>query len=228
MPLDDLPRPTDGYGQSKWVAEKLVLNAGARGIPVSIYRLDQVGGDRRTGAGDPNAFIWRLIKGCLQLGCAPYLDATVSMASVDFVSQALVCLVRQPDASGKVFHVVAPRPMHWNLVVEVLRDDLGFPLERLPYNDWRARLIASASAGQDNVLHPLVGLLPASQEDEHARSSDDTEIVHFDDANTARGLAGTSIACPPLDATLLKTYVAYLVRTGFLEAGHAVGDPLEV
>lgn len=30
---------TDGYSQSKWVAEQLVARAGQRGLPVTIYRL---------------------------------------------------------------------------------------------------------------------------------------------------------------------------------------------
>lgn len=30
---------TDGYSQSKWVAEQLISRAGQRGIPVIIYRL---------------------------------------------------------------------------------------------------------------------------------------------------------------------------------------------
>ena len=30
---------TDGYGQSKWVAEQLVISSQKRGLPVFIYRL---------------------------------------------------------------------------------------------------------------------------------------------------------------------------------------------
>jgi len=33
----------DGYAQSKWVAEKLMMTARSRGIPVCIYRLGITG-----------------------------------------------------------------------------------------------------------------------------------------------------------------------------------------
>lgn len=36
---DQWPYLTDGYSQSKWVAEQLVHRAGQRGLPVTIYRL---------------------------------------------------------------------------------------------------------------------------------------------------------------------------------------------
>jgi len=34
----------DGYAQSKWVAEKLMMTARSRGIPVCIYRLGMITG----------------------------------------------------------------------------------------------------------------------------------------------------------------------------------------
>lgn len=34
-----------GYGQSKWVSEKLLMEAGRRGLPVSIVRPGYVVGD---------------------------------------------------------------------------------------------------------------------------------------------------------------------------------------
>jgi thioester reductase-like protein/FkbH-like protein len=215
-PLDDLPRPTDGYGQTKWVAEKLVAAAGARGLPVSIYRIDQVGGHSRTGACDPSAFAWRLIKGCVQLGAAPNLDATISMAPVDFVSRAVVHLSRREDSAGRIFHVVSPHPMHWKRLVDGL-DSHGLPLQRMSYASWRSRLVAAVAQGTQNSLQPLVGLLPETHqgvEDEGSESV--TELVRFDAQNAARGLDDSSIICPPFDTDLLGTYVQYLIERRFL------------
>jgi len=36
--------PFDAYGKSKWIAEKLVLEARLRGIPITIYRLGLISG----------------------------------------------------------------------------------------------------------------------------------------------------------------------------------------
>jgi thioester reductase-like protein/FkbH-like protein len=215
-PLDELPRPTDGYGQSKWVAEKLVIAAGARGLPVSIYRVDQVGGHSRTGACDPSAFAWRLIKGCVQLGAAPNLDATISMAPVDFVSRAVINLSQREDSAGRAFHVLGPHPMHWKKLVDAL-GSFGLALEWMSYADWRSRLTASIAQGTRNSLEPLIGMLPETHQGLQDEGSElATELVHFDSQNATRGLANSAIVCPPFDTALLETYVNYLVERRFL------------
>jgi hypothetical protein len=46
-----------------------------------------------------------MIKGCIQLGSAPDLDATVEMVPVDYVSKAIVHLSRQKQLPSNIFHV---------------------------------------------------------------------------------------------------------------------------
>lgn len=46
--LADCEGLSDGYAQSKWVAEKLVMTARERGIPVCIYRLETIIGHSQT------------------------------------------------------------------------------------------------------------------------------------------------------------------------------------
>jgi thioester reductase-like protein len=41
--------PSGGYGQTKWVAEKLVATASDRGLPVSILQVGRVSGHSQTG-----------------------------------------------------------------------------------------------------------------------------------------------------------------------------------
>ena len=50
----------DGYAQTKWVAEKIILDARAQGIPVTVYRPGFITGDSHTGAMNANDFLYRL------------------------------------------------------------------------------------------------------------------------------------------------------------------------
>ncbi|MEL6131229.1 MAG: non-ribosomal peptide synthetase, partial [Cyanobacteria bacterium J06628_4] len=61
----------DGYAQTKWVAEKLILDARDQGIPITVFRPGVIMGSSQTGATNPNDFLSRSVKGCIQLGYYP-------------------------------------------------------------------------------------------------------------------------------------------------------------
>ncbi|HET9991663.1 MAG TPA: thioester reductase domain-containing protein [Kofleriaceae bacterium] len=205
-------RPTEperlalGYMRAKWVAEELVVQARDRGLDVSIYRPGTIAGHSRSGAYNPDDFVCALIKGCVQLGLAPRVDAPIHLVPVDYVSRALVRIALGPAAG--TYHLVGPRPVAWAEVVEWIRR-LGYRIAELPYREWRAAVIERAVA-TGNALAPLLPLFV-----EH----DSTGWLHlptYDDAETKAALAGTDIACAAVDAALMRRYVERFVISGYL------------
>ncbi|MEU8137083.1 thioester reductase domain-containing protein [Streptodolium elevatio] len=99
------PRGTAGAGYvtSKWAAERLVSEAGERGVPVRIYRPGRISGHSVTGACQVDDAVWNLIRAVVLLGAAPNTaDAEVSFAPVDYVARAIVRMSApdSPDAQG--------------------------------------------------------------------------------------------------------------------------------
>jgi thioester reductase-like protein len=213
--LDNLKMPSKGYGQSKWVAEKLVAIARERGLPVSIYRPGTISGHSGTGACNTSDRIYRTIKACIQLGSISNEDIQLDLSPVDYVSQAIVHLSRQKESLGKTFHLVNPRSLPLREMVNYMRS-LGYPIEGVSYNQWRSQLL-NAGNSPDNALYPLLSIFSEEVSDRASDSqSQDSSIQHFDCQNTLTGLAGTSIVCPTIDTNLLSTYFSYLIQTGFL------------
>ncbi|MBS2064904.1 SDR family oxidoreductase, partial [Klebsiella pneumoniae] len=53
---------TSGYSQSKWVGDTLVRQAQLRGLPLAIYRLSSVTGDRANGICNETDLMWRIVR----------------------------------------------------------------------------------------------------------------------------------------------------------------------
>ena len=206
----------NGYAQSKWVAEKLVMAAQAKGIPVSIYRPGMIAGHSQTGASQTNDLIGRMIKGLIQLETAPNLDQMINMTPVDYVSQAIIHISRQAQSLGKAFHLLNPHPLHFSQLIQKIHA-LGYPLQQITYNEWKAQLL-SLDVAQENALYPLLSLFPKDGYRKQPVFLETSSFMSqaFDYQNTLNSLNDTSIVCPPVDSKLLNTYFSFLTRCAFL------------
>ena len=215
----------DGYGQSKWVAEKLVWEAAGRGLPVAVYRPGNISGHSTSGASNPRDFQGALIVESLRLGKAPQLDGwRMEMTPVDFVSHAICHLAGEPGALGQVFHLVDPNPVPAERVFAWL-EELGYPLERLDYPDWLEALRESPEEDADDVAGSILG----------GAASETYELWDgniYDDSNTRRALQGSELRRPQIDASLFRNYVRYFVEEGWVEPppessdGRSAGSPV--
>lgn len=198
---------TAGYPQTKWVAEKLVTVAAERGLPVRIYRPGFVSGDTKTGIWNTDDFLARMITGCIQLGSAPDIDATVEMVPVDYVSKTIVHLSRQKQLSSTVFHIVGQHRLSLRELFSLV-GSLGYQLTMVPYADWRKALFDDAKVSSNNALFPLLtGFTDGPP----------LSMPVFDCRHTLNGLQGTQIECPRIDRDLISVYLSYFKNCGFLD-----------
>jgi thioester reductase-like protein len=199
-----------GYRQSKWVAENLIRQAQQRGLPASIYRTARIMGHSQTGiTQNSNDNLISMMKMCIHLGKYPDWDSTLSLIPVDFAAQSLVYLSQQPASAGKTFHVLNPRAVAWNEFFGRV-GDCGYPLDKVSPETWQAEVQAYASGNKDSKLSSLARLLLKSMP-----AMFDTK-PEFDMRQTLAGLAHSGIACPPVDKTLVSTWLSYFRRCGQL------------
>jgi thioester reductase-like protein len=211
---------TEGYAQTKWVAEQLVLQARERGLLTSIYRPSRITGHSYTGVSNKDDFFCRAVKGFIQLGLlSPLEGITDNIIPVDYLSRAILHLSQQPESLGKNFHLLNPNSHY---VADIFRwfHSVGYPLKLTSYAQWRSNLVNSV----DNVLQPLLPIFPEAEAEESPFEKElPIEEVLFEKAelpfnyqNVIDGLANTAMVCPPAEP-LLKTYYSYFRRCGFLE-----------
>jgi amino acid adenylation domain-containing protein/thioester reductase-like protein len=198
-----------GYTQSKWVAEKLIMEARKRGLPMTIFRASRIIGHSKTGICNREDLFCRMIKGCIQLGMIPdFGDSTDDLTPVDYVSGAIVHLASQESSLGKAFHLLNSHPTLNRELFDCVRE-MGYPLQLVSFEKWRSHLTEQCKINTDNALSPVLDIFS----DENLSAGYSPEL---DSQNTVMGLKGTAFNFPPIDQKLLKTYFEYFTKSEFL------------
>ncbi|MBX3630048.1 MAG: amino acid adenylation domain-containing protein [Nitrosomonas sp.] len=205
-PLDVGAKLSNGYGQSKWVAERLVNICAERGLPVSIYRPATVTGHSRTGAWNSDDYLCRLIRGCIDLGEVPERRVGFNIVPVDYASKAIVALSRKADVSGKAFHLSNTTLLD-SLDIVSWVNELGHSVQFKSYSKWRENMLSKVSQIPD---HPLYSLLSTFTPDIDEAEDAFDERTRYHCEQTVAALASCKIQCPVPDRSLFKVYLTHL------------------
>ena len=210
--LDVADVPTkllDGYGQTKWVAEQLAVEAARRGLPVKIHRCGTISGHSTTGAANAWDLLTALLVESIRLGFAPDVDGwRAEMTPVDYVSRAIVHLATQTQATETVFHLGDPSPVPTRAVFENLAE-LGYPTQQLPWDAWTALWYEKRGSAKGGDGAFTVDILRSGMPTvEFLR-----DIVVLDNARTKPFRA--AVERPKVDVDLLETYTRHWFARGW-------------
>ncbi|WP_224278900.1 type I polyketide synthase [Streptomyces sp. LS1784] len=207
--VTDPPGPAEalssGYRQTKLVAEQIIELARGRGLPVSIYRVDEISGDSERGFCQTHDFVWLSMKGIVQAGAVPENPAGIfHLVPVDHVSAAILRLSRDDRAAGRNHHLANGTHLPFSEMTESLRS-LGYRLDELRWDAWVQRI----RADRDNAMVPMIDAF------ESTIYSGRNHYLSVDTSQTRELLAGTGVDCPPMTRELFEKYVGFFVRVGY-------------
>lgn len=186
-----------GYGQTKWVSEQLVREAGRRGLRGSVVRPGYILGDSESGVCNTDDFLIRMLKGCIQLSVRPKIVNTVNSVPVNHVARVVVASALNPLPNGvHVVHVTGHPRLRMSEYLSLL-EYYGYKVPEVAYDAWKEELENYVSAGgpekdlEQHALMPLyhfcVNDLPANT---RAPELDDRNAVKIlkDDAENWTGI----------------------------------------
>jgi amino acid adenylation domain-containing protein/thioester reductase-like protein len=157
----DSALPSDGYSQSKWVAEKILALARDRGVPSAVYRLGEV----MPGAGglaNPRSVLDHLLRACLRTGLRFATPALTDWTPIDTVSRFIAAAVVEGQTQDGCFHVLLPSSVQVADVIDTLAGSR--PLREVPYPAFWASLDRAARRSGDRELLDLLSVLPHPQD----------------------------------------------------------------
>ncbi|GCD40317.1 putative peptide synthetase NRP [Streptomyces chrestomyceticus JCM 4735] len=218
-PLAHPDKISQGYPETKWVAERLLARAAERGLPVAVHRPHEVTGTRRRGVWNTDTLMCALFRTIAETGIAPDLPLPLDFVPVDYTAQAVVHILTHEKPDGRTYHLTNPRPARLPLLTSRLRA-MGYPVETLSHDTWLNRIRALVARHPD---HPIAPYLPMSADtpEEPEQAVRDLYLTGavpaLDRTNTARAVDDSGIDCPPVDAALIDLYLGYFRDSGFLE-----------
>lgn len=203
------------YQKSKFIAEQMVRAAREQGLVWNIFRPGQIFGESQTGAyplvvGSVSGLFYDIFKTVIETRTAFLSNTHFDIVPVDYVSRGIVELgLRQPE-SYETYHLTNPDIKRYTQVVQILKD-LGHPIEQIPQDSYRERLLAGKIMWDGSEYKSAT---TSAFRWWFKRGIDFQEGGVTDSEKTRKVLAARSLTCPPVDRKLLGTY---------LQAGTALG-----
>ena len=195
---------TNGYGQAKWVAEKLVWEAVSRGLPVCLYRPGNIGHHSGTGVTNPSDFQSMIIDACAKVKCVPdKSDWAFELTPVDLLVKSIVLFASNPSCFGQVFNIVQNDPVPSKTVFDLLFE-MKLVSEYVSFDEWKSRLYTKAEKEGDYILN----VLAQSLEDVEMYLKDESiyDCSRFENCLTEHG-----IQRPLTDSDYFKKLIDTLV-----------------
>ncbi|BFZ14993.1 hypothetical protein BsWGS_18032 [Bradybaena similaris] len=206
---------TDGYCQSKWVAEQLVTRARDKGLPVTIYRLGNLSGDSKKAYWNPQDFTLLVLQACAKTGLAPNVDWNMEFTPVDFVANVVVTLTQNPNSVlGKILHIVNDKPITARKVFQWMNSH-GYPLHFVPFDEWKTRVLEELSSTNGSSV-PNVDIMAGVLDTYISHSNFLSSLSTFNNDCLQKILTDLGMLYPYTDARLLQTYFTELSMRGVI------------
>ncbi|KAF8312105.1 acetyl-CoA synthetase-like protein [Clavulina sp. PMI_390] len=171
LPIDDPSISVGtGYGESKYVAEKILESAAREtGLLTTSIRVGQLSGGSN-GFWSATDWLPNLLQSSVQLGCFPNAQRLVSWVPLHKAATVVLdaSLMRerrelhQTERPPQVLHLSHPRPTTWSEMMgsaaKALADDAGITLPIVPWSVWLAKLEVAAQSSDPQTIQRVPGI----------------------------------------------------------------------
>lgn len=176
-----------GYGQTKYVCEKFLLNVPSELCGINIIRYGLLCGDTTNGISAPKDFLGMFIRGAKLVKALP-VDSSgklgIDISPIDIASKMTVDIATKSD--GGIYHIASENPLSYSELCKVIEKNANVKILE-NYEIWKDLLIEF----QDNANVTALDM-SLCRLDENAYNSlrymdlFQTTNIHFDMTNTHR------------------------------------------
>ncbi|KAG1779119.1 putative aminoadipate reductase [Suillus placidus] len=153
-----------GYGASKYVSERVLVNSK---LPASSFRIGQISGGPPRGAWSTTNWLPIIVKSSVSLGALPKAKGFVSWIPPHAISNAILDVAFAEEEPPIAVNLVHPRPIAWKTLIQSVADALverkvtSYPLPLVSFPEWLGKLELSAKDLSEETMKriPAIKLL---------------------------------------------------------------------
>lgn len=217
------------YERSKFTAEKLIRDAGRRGLDWVVVRPGNIWGDSVTGCypltqTKVKGIYYEMLRSLVEAGMTFPSDEDFDITPVDYVARACLHLATHLESSRHcTYNLTNPRPITYDGIVAALRRH-GYTVRDVEMHRYfealqQGRLLRAGKPYRSVFTDLLSVFYDGGDEKERAR---------YDTTQAEAALLPAGIACAASDQALISRYLDYAARVGFLAAPRAQGPLSEI
>ncbi|KAJ7360820.1 putative aminoadipate reductase [Mycena albidolilacea] len=144
----------NGYGESKYVSERILA---ASGLEATSFRIGQVTGSSSNGAWSTTDWVPAIVKSSIALGNFPSDPSNVvAWITPEAVSHTIVDAALSTEELPFAVNLVHPRPVPWDFVMSTLASTVQLPLT--PFADWVQQLQARSARATAEDIERIPGI----------------------------------------------------------------------
>jgi thioester reductase-like protein len=210
-----------GYSQSKWVSERVVMDACRRGLTTRIFRPALVS-PSISGGGNNFDIAVRLVAFMVNHGIGVDALNQVSFVPADITANNIVAISTTPGTANKTYHVVRDDYANMLDITGLITKATGRQFEVFNLPDFVPELIRRC--GKEDLLFPLLDFLVGSVDNISAM-----EFKRYDNScyQAARDASAWGKADPSLEDTV-NGILRFMQRKGIISVAprefNAVGN----
>ncbi|KAJ7760072.1 putative aminoadipate reductase [Mycena maculata] len=147
----------NGYGESKYVSERILA---ASGLEATSFRIGQITGAAGNGAWSTTDWVPVIVKSSIVLGKFPSdPSAVVAWIRPEAISRTIVDTALSTEKAPFAINLVHPHPVPWDTVVSSMANFAQLPL--IPFADWIQQLktLSTHASAEDIKNIPGIKLL---------------------------------------------------------------------
>lgn len=206
----------NGYETSKWVADKIVMLAQARGLPCNIYRLGLVWADSQKGRFDPQQREYRILESCVLSGYGiTNYNYEIQPIPVDYVANAISILAKNNPQGGKIYHIGGAEGLEIDIYA-CLEDKYKSSIKPVTFYNWIMQIKTLHLHGQSLSAVPFVAYAFSMDQEsfENHQVNAAKQRILYNWKKTQEELEMLGIATPAFDNEMVRLALKRIICNG--------------